>query len=321
MITQGAALEYFFQLPFLPVIADALISWLFVGILLFFITNTLSFYHPRSNRIILIVLAPLALAVINLKLTQALTGLFVSDIDYLVFLSETWFYRFTVFLLLFAGTIIINLIWYELAEKEDHLRRKEETSRMVKDAELMKLRQQLQPHFLFNSLNSINSLIGSRPSDARSMLQQLSDFLRRTVKREDQKLVSLKEELDYLKLYLSIEQLRFGHRLKVEIAHSEDCLDRKIPTLILQPLLENAIKFGLYGTVGEITVRLECKLINQNLHISLENPFDRDSQAPSGTGFGLSSVQRRLYLLYGRKDLLQTTSTKDDLFRVFLKIP
>ena len=321
MLIQGAGVEYFFKFPLLPVLTDALVSWLFVGIILFFITNTLSFYHPRSNRIILIALAPAALAFVNLKLTQSLTGLLVLNLDYKIFLSETWFYRFTVFLLLFSGTIIINLIWYELAEKEDDLRRKEETSRMVKDAELMKLRQQLQPHFLFNSLNSINSLIGSRPSDARSMIQQLSDFLRRTVRREDEKLVNLKEELDYLKLYLNIEQLRFGHRLKVEIEHTDDCLDRKIPTLILQPLLENAIKFGLYGTVGEITVRLECKLINQNLHLSLENPFDRDSQAPSGTGFGLSSVQRRLYLLYGRKDLLQTTSTKDDLFRVFLKIP
>lgn len=321
----GAVMQCLGSVKFLDLSAghsaiDSAINWFSIAVLIFFITNTLSFYHPKKGKILLILGAPLLIAFANLKLTMALAKYFINDDLYNGFIDATEFYRFTVFLLILIGTIIINLIWYRLGEKEDAIRRQEEASSMAKDAELFKLRQQLQPHFLFNSLNSINSLIVSRPEEARNMVQRLSDFLRGTVKRDDQKLVALKEELDYVKLYLDIEQVRFGHRMKVNIKFEEELLDFKIPTLILQPLLENAIKFGLYGTVGEIEILLEFNLINDNLHIQLRNPFDEDMQAPKGTGFGIKSVLRRLYLLYGRKDLLQTSS-EDQHYSVFLKIP
>src|SRR5690606_9569496 len=126
-----------------------------------------------------------------------------------------------------------------------------DSEKLAKEAELFKLRQQLHPHFLFNSLNSINSLIGSRPAEARKMVQQLSDFLRGTLRKEESQLVSLKEELQYLGLYLDIEKLRFGSRLITEIETQEGADALFIPSLLLQPIVENAIKFGLYDTLGE----------------------------------------------------------------------
>lgn len=306
--------------PIWQSVIDASINWVFLGIIIFFITNTLSYFHPRNGKFILILLVPTVFSLINLKITEfILTGI-IKDSLYLEFIEISEFYRFTVMFLILMASTIINLIWYRLGEKQDGIRRREEAAAMAKDAELFKLRQQLQPHFLFNSLNSINSLIGSRPEVARKMVQQLSDFLRGTVNRNDQSLVPLKEELEYLQLYLDIEQFRFGHRMKVVFNIEDALLEQKVPTLILQPLLENAIKFGLYGTVGNIEIKMDIKLINENLHFHLQNPYDEDMQAPKGTGFGLKSAQRRLYLLYGRQDLLQT-STEKQIFNLFLKIP
>src|SRR5262249_24482201 len=153
----------------------------------------------------------------------------------------------------------------------------------------------LQPHFLFNSLNSISALVGSQPTKAREMIQQLSDFLRGTVKREDRKWITLKEELDHLQLYLDIEKVRFGHRLATAVAADPKSLTWQLPSLILQPIVENAIKFGLYDTIGEVTISLSTRVENNHLVIDVANPYDpaTSSTPPQGTGFGLNSIRRR----------------------------
>jgi len=186
---------------------------------------------------------------------------------------------------------------------------------------LFKLRQQLQPHFLFNSLNSINALIGSKPQQARTMIQQLSDFLRGTLKKEDNQWLSLDEELHQLNLYLEIEKIRFGHRLSTTINNETNGIETKLPALLLQPVLENAIKFGLYETAEDITITLEARTQNNTLVVAITNPFDPETSLPrKGTGFGLASVQRRLYLLFSGNDLLQT-EVKENIFITTIKIP
>src|SRR6185369_9240642 len=105
-------------------------------------------------------------------------------------------------------------IWFYLQEQRASEKREQETLKFSREAELATLRQQLQPHFLFNSLNSISALAGSKPEQARLMIQQLSDFLRGTIKKDDAALVTLEEELQHLQLYLDIEKVRFGHRLR-----------------------------------------------------------------------------------------------------------
>jgi two-component system LytT family sensor kinase len=213
--------------------------------------------------------------------------------------------------------------WYRKNQRdeEESKRRKLEAEKLSREAELSKLRLQLQPHFLFNSLNSISALAGSKPDQARKMIQQLSDFLRGTLRKDDQQLTPLKDELFHLQLYLDIEKVRFGHRLNSEINCDEDASDMLLPALLLQPIVENAVKFGLYDTIGEITITIKAVRENGHLKIQVTNPFDASTSRPrKGTGFGLSSVDRRLYLLYARNDLL-ATEVIDNNFITTILIP
>jgi LytS/YehU family sensor histidine kinase len=153
------------------------------------------------------------------------------------------------------------------------------------------------------------------------MIQQLSDFLRGALKKEDHQLVTLTEELAHLQLYLEMEKMRFGHRLSTDIQYDEESSKFTLPPMLLQPIVENAIKFGLYDTTDDITIKIKAISNEEFLEITVENPFDPETSAPRhGTGFGLSSVKRRLYLLFARNDLL-TTSTKDTQFITTVKIP
>jgi LytS/YehU family sensor histidine kinase len=262
------------------------------------------------------------LTVLSVAIQRYLTVKYLlpQDNDYQAFVANSYIIRGLFSWLMIAFVSIISWIWYYLQDQQAIDRRQEDAEKLAREAELSKLRQQLQPHFLFNSLNSISALAGSRPEEARKMIQQLSDFLRGTLKKDDQQLVTLSEELQHLELYLDIEKVRFGHRLKTEINKADNTENMALPSLLLQPLVENAIKFGLYDTIGTITIRITAKTENNYLIIEIENPFDPSTTQPKGTGFGLNSVQRRLHLLYARQDLL-TTQQNDSLFITSIKIP
>jgi LytS/YehU family sensor histidine kinase len=239
---------------------------------------------------------------------------------YKPFLHSSMPLRGSIALLILGCFALISVVWYNSEEQKQTEQRKTGAEKLAKEAELFKLRQQLQPHFLFNSLNSINALIGIKPEEARKMVQQLSDFLRGTMRKEDNQAIGFSEELEYLKLYLDIEKVRFGYRLKTEMDISEETLTWKIPSLLLQPLMENAIKFGLYGTIGEVTIALRARIAGNHLVIAVMNPFDPDMQMPEGTGFGLNSVKRRLYLLFARNDLVEINKERN-FFVVIIRIP
>lgn len=320
ILLQIIGLREWLGLPLGGLAIDAILSWMLLAILAFGVVNTLGFYLPTRGRFLITILAPAVLAFLLHKLTLWLLHYFILIPGYHVFLNESSLYRLSVTYLLLVGATGFSMLWYQLGLKQESERREQETERMAREAELFKLRQQLQPHFLFNSLNSINSLIGSRPKEARKMVSQLSDFLRSTMRRDEQKFISLREEMEHLRLYLEIEQVRFGHRLEVEINCEEELHDWKIPPLILQPLLENAIKHGLYGTLDKLLIRLKCGLRDNYLVLSVTNPYDKELRSKSGTGFGLKSVGRRLYLLFGRTDLIEVT-VKENIFKVKLKIP
>jgi LytS/YehU family sensor histidine kinase len=216
---------------------------------------------------------------------------------------------------------MFSLLWYSQQEQKEMESRKTEAEQLSKEAELFKLRQQLQPHFLFNSLNSISALTGSNPEKARHMIQQLSDFLRGTLRKNEQQWNTLEEELKYLQLYLDIEKVRFGHRLQTEIIFKDEILLFKLPALLLQPVVENAIKFGLYDTTGEVLIKITATTQDDHLKFIVQNPFDSETSQPfKGTGFGLSSIQRRLFLLFARSDLLQTKK-ENEYFITTILIP
>ena len=284
--------------------------------------NTLRYYRPEKNRYLYMLIWCLILAVIWLLASQwILSYLLSADAHYDDFLYKSLPVRFFIGLLVIGLTALISVLWYTQQDQKEIEQRKADAEKLARDAELYNLRQQLQPHFLFNSLNSITALIGTRPEEARRMIHKLSDFLRGTLKKEDQQPVSLAEELDHLQLYLDIEMVRFGHRLSTELSADERCSKMLIPPMILQPIVENAIKFGLYDTTGNVQILIKAECFDSELHVSVQNPYDPETTRPKhGTGFGLSGVKRRLHLLFGRVDLLETKSDSH-IFTSTVKIP
>jgi two-component system, LytTR family, sensor kinase len=320
-ITLQATVLHWYQFSLGAAIVDSLVSNLLLASTCILVAHTLNFYLPSKERYGYILALVTVLTIVWIVLSRLLLMLFVDHQDYEGFFTQSLPIRLAVGFLIVGSMALLSVLWYTLQDQRENEKRRTEAEKLSKESELYKLRQQLQPHFLFNSLNSINALIGLKPQEARVMVQQLSDFLRGTLKKEENAWVSLDEELQHLQLYLEIEKVRFGHRLSTEIISDEDCSKCQIPAMLLQPIVENAIKFGLYDTVDDVTIGIQTELADHNLIITVKNPFDLETNLPKqGTGFGLSSVQRRLYLLFARNDLLQTT-TKENLFITTIKIP
>jgi two-component system LytT family sensor kinase len=322
MMADNAMVLNFFGLPWNASIIDSAISNTLLLLACLLVMNTLRYYLPRGTQYINIFSICLFLTIIWLLLDKLLLRLALNHYTgYSDLLHHSLSIRFSIAFLLLGCVTMISILWYNQQEQKENNERKTDAEKLAKEAELFKLRQQLQPHFLFNSLNSINALIGSRPEEARKMVQQLSDFLRGTIKKEETQWVTLQEELQYLQLYLDIEKVRFGNRLATEIEIDEETQLLKLPALLLQPVVENAIKFGLYDTTGDTVIRLYAAMEENNLVIRVLNPFDPETSSPKqGTGFGLKSIQRRLYLLFARTDLL-TTNAKENIFTTIVKIP
>ena len=278
-------------------------------------------YTPNRKNGFLLVIFPLLLSGgLVWGHAQLLDWWFAEESDYLELLESSFLYRW-----IFLGVVIqllavLAVVISKLAGQEELSRREGQLLQLSKDAELAQLRQQLQPHFLFNSLNSIHALVLASPQRAREMVLLLSDFLRGTLRSEGQSRISLSDELKYLGMYFDIERVRFGHRLLVEMEVAPEVESLKIPPLLVQPLVENAIKYGLYGTLGEVTIRVSCQKEENYLLITVQNPFDPQDSGPEGIGFGLSSIERRLFLIFGRTDLL-LKSADNNLFQVQLKLP
>ncbi len=301
---------------------DSIISITLLFAASLMISNTLKYYRPEENKYSNILIWCFLVSAVWLLVTHyVLNFLIRDDASYAEFLYKSLPVRFSIGFLLICVMALISVLLYTQMDQKEMEARKAESEKLARDAELYNLRQQLQPHFLFNSLNSITALIGSRPDEARKMIHQLSDFLRGTLKKEDQQPVSLHEELEHLQLYLDIEMVRFGHRLSTEINADEQCNQMKIPPMLLQPIVENAIKFGLYDTTGTVTIKIIAKCVKNELHVQVENPYDPQTTRPNkGTGFGLSGVKRRLHLLFGSTDLLETISDSH-IFTTIVKIP
>ncbi len=183
-----------------------------------------------------------------------------------------------------------------------------ETSRRAaldaRDAELRALKAQINPHFLFNSLNSIAALAVSDGQRAREMCIRLSDFLRNTLGLGERSSIPWKDELDLVRAYLDVEKVRFGARLGVEMDIDDGCADCQVPPLVLQPLIENAVKHGIATLVEGGTIRVQSKLTRGAgteplLRVTVENDFDPDSPAPRRHGLGLRNVRSRLERRFG----------------------
>ncbi len=191
---------------------------------------------------------------------------------------------------------------------------------LVKEAELHALKSQINPHFLFNSLNSISSLTMTDPARAQEMVINLSQLMRYSLKHDQKENVTFREELENNKLYLNIEKVRFGSKLNPVFEIEENCFDAEIPNMILQPLYENAIKYGVYEAIETVDVITRCECNNELLKITISNTFDAEAQIKKGEGIGLKNIRERLQVIYGNPHFLQIRSNKNK-FTVTLTIP
>lgn len=319
IVLQSIALQSTFEFGWYVSVVDAVITNLVIAICGYDMILVMKYYRPKT---IIRVATSVGLTIISVFAINHLSQFLIPEhIAYAGFMERSLFIRGLYIWLMIVVVNALTGLWFTMLEQQESDSRNIAAEKLAREAELSRLRQQLQPHFLFNSLNSISALAGSRPEEARKMIHQLSDFLRGTLQKDDQQLIVLGEEMENLSLYLEIEKVRFGHRLKTEIKNDEHAGSMKIPSLLLQPVVENAIKFGLYDTLGETVIRIRALSESRHLKIIVENPFDPSSAPPrSGTGFGLNSIQRRLYLLYARNDLM-TTSQNENIFTTTIIIP
>lgn len=195
-----------------------------------------------------------------------------------------------------------------------------EAALLARDAELRALKSQINPHFLFNCLNSISALTTSDPKRAREMCVRLSEFLRNTLGLGERESISWKEELDLARTYLEVERVRFGSRLQVEMEIEDACTECRVPPLVLQPLVENAIKHGIATLVDGGVIRLASRLNAGLLEVSVENGFDPEAPAPRRSGLGLRNVRDRLRTRFGVQAGV-VTSSQDNVYRAEMRFP
>jgi signal transduction histidine kinase len=220
----------------------------------------------------------------------------------------------TVYLL----SVTVHYMVQAVSASADLARRELESQVAAREAELRALRAQIDPHFLFNSLNAMSGLVVPEPARAREMIRRLAGFLRESLVLGRTAQIPLAQELALVEQYLEIERVRFGSRLQFVVT-SEAATDTPVPPLLLQPLVENAVRHGIATCLegGVITVRTEQR--GDLVWITVENPRDPDGARP-GTGFGLDIVRRRLSAMYGHRGVV-ATEAGDQHYRVSLTLP
>jgi two-component system sensor histidine kinase AlgZ len=223
-------------------------------------------------------------------------------------------------MVLYGLSAVAHYLAIEFERSRAAERRELESQLMAQDAELRMLRTQIDPHFLFNSLNSISALTSQNPAGAREMTLQLSDFFRQSLGMEAHRKVTLREESKLIAHFLAIEKVRFGARLSVEQLLDDGALDCLLPPMILQPLVENAVKHGIGHLTDGGTVRVTAARTGSLLRLTVENDIDEDLAAAPGAGIGLANVRQRLAAAYGHEASIHWTRG-EHTFRVELSLP
>ena len=240
--------------------------------------------------------------------------------NYQQYWDATFPYRVGTGVFIYALVILTYFLFTSLTNLSEKNAREAKLESLVKETELKMLRSQINPHFLFNSLNSISSLTITDPEKARDMVIKLSDFMRYALSRKDEQPVSFSSELDNLRLYLDIEKVRFGERLVIEEHIDSECLEMKIPVMLLQPLYENAVKHGVYESTESVKIVTTASLIDGYLLITISNNYENGTSSAKGTGTGLINVTRRLELFYGNKASI-STEKQNGIFALKIYIP
>ena len=318
-------LYFYYDIPYQISVTDAIIFNILYSILGLVLWYAIRFAQPKNPSFSTLMIYQVTFLAVLLIVWAGssyslLRVIFPARLKYLDFLDNSIPWRLisgTFFYLLLVLVYYLVIYYYNLQEKTKAEGRLNE---MVRESELNLLKSQINPHFLFNSLNSISSLTITNPEQAREMTIKLSDFLRYSVSMGNNRFSTLGKELEHIRKYLDIEKVRFGKKLQYDFSIDKDCLECEIPVMILQPLYENAVKHGVYESTGEVTVQTSTVAKNGYLEIQIINDFEPGTPSRKGTGIGLANIRERMKLIYKEEQLL-TTQIKNNKFEVLLILP
>jgi two-component system LytT family sensor kinase len=318
-------LYVYYHLPFIIALSDSLVYNLLYAAMAIQFWYPVRYLNIEKQKPLIVVIAH----TISAKLFTALwliSGNFImtlldnGDQTYKDFVFSSFMGRSISGLLYYFIIVLIYYLFIYYFSFREKLTREADLRTLIKETELSLLRSQLNPHFIFNSLNSVSSLTISDPKKAQDMLVKLSSYLRYALEHHRSKLIHLSEELENSLLYLEIEKVRFGEKLIFEKEIHKECEECLVPNMILQPLLENAIKHGVYESQEAVIIHISVKKENDFLCITISNNFYKEIRPGKRKGIGLRNVQERLQLIYGKRDLLKT-SIKESVFEVEMNIP
>lgn len=319
-------INFFYGVDSIVSMADAVVFDLLYAILGFVLWYIIRFNLKERGTIFDLLFNHLIVAIIAIASWITISYLilmyiFPDNSSYREFLNESLPWRVITgvfYYLLFIMYYYVMLFYEDLQEK---VKAEAQLQTLVNEAELSALRSQINPHFLFNSLNSISSLTITNPDKAQDMVIKLSDFLRYTLSHDKDEKASLREEFNNLQRYLDIEKIRFGHRLNFVSNIPDECKGYMIPNMLLQPLIENSIKHGVYDSTEEVLVELSCRHDKEFAYIEIANEYDPDAvKKKKGQGIGLKNIRKRLQIIYQRQDLFEIKADKM-VFKAILKIP
>lgn len=321
----GILVWYFQHFSPTVVISDALISNLvfaILGLLAWYPTRYIPFHKhtPIYSVLTHVVAGLLVLATWMFVSVGLLNVIFSQDLAYLEFVNSSLVWRGMLGGMIYLVLVLVYYLASSAEKLQERTRQEEQLKNLVRETELSMLKSQINPHFLFNSLNSIASLTMSSPAEARDMIIRLSDFLRYSLKHRENEFVPLEEELGRMKDYLAIEKVRFGDKLRYEFEISPACEKFPVPTMIFQPLFENAIKHSVYESTEPVNVRFVCVPEAEVMKAVVINDYDPDVPSRRGTGVGLQNVRQRIELAYDSRGSVRWKGEKGE-FSVTILFP
>ena len=238
----------------------------------------------------------------------------LSDLAHFLYSSIWWFWFY------FSWTTSYLALSYSITVQEQE-RHAAELAVMAQEAQVRALRYQINPHFLFNTLNAIAALVRDAPARAEEMVVQLSEFFRRSLAVNPTEDLTLSEEVDLQRLYLEIERTRFPDRLQFDVALDDGSAEARVPALLLQPLVENAVKHGVARSEGPTCIRIRASVDGPMLDVVVENDAKVSGRAATGASVGLRNVAERLASRYGDAATLESGELAQGGFRNRLRIP
>lgn len=306
-------------------IIDSVLSLLIYSGIALSLWYPFNYFNTSNTKTTTLISNLIASGVITVTLWILITKYIVQMVlpaenNFQAYWDATFPYRVGTGVFIYSLIILTYFLFISLTNLSEKKAKEARLESLVKETELKMLRSQINPHFLFNSLNSISSLTVTDPGKARMMIIKLSDFMRYALSRKDEQLVSLQSELENLSLYLDIEKVRFGDRLRTDEKIDKKCLSLKIPVMLLQPLYENAVKHGVYESTERVRIVTTAEIRDGYLEIAINNNYEPGLTSAKGTGTGLINVLRRLELIYGNKAFLNT-SKENNIYAVKLFIP